>query len=364
MKREAPTSCRRWWFITRKYPPAVGGMERLSFEVTTRIAKRRPTTIVALRAPQWTLPAFLLVAAARLTWGCVLRQVGLVHLGDPVLAPLAFVARAFGIPTVVTLHGLDVVHRSRAYALWRSMFLRGFARYVCISGATRQVARDAGLPAERLAVIGIGIDPGSDVTPRESRDANMLLFVGRLVRRKGVAWFVAEVLPTLATRHRDLHLAIIGDGPERPAVIASARSGGVAERLVWPEPRSNAAKAAWMARASLCVVPNVAMPGDIEGFGIVALEAAAAGCPVLAADVDGLPDAVAHGKAGTLLPSGDAKAWIDAIQARIADPAANERIGDDARRYVLASCGWEGVIDAYERLFASLAVGEAIHVRA
>lgn len=364
MNRHGPESRRRWWFITRKYPPAVGGMERLSFELTRRIAERRSTTLVALRAPQWTLPAFVLLAATRLTLGCLLRRVAILHLGDPVLAPLALVARAFGIPAVVTLHGLDVVHPTRAYALWRRLFLRGFESYVCISEATRRIALGAGLPVERLVVIGIGVDGAVEVAPREPRDMNTLLFVGRLVRRKGLGWFVANVLPSLASRHPDLRLAIVGDGPERSAVIAAARQRGVEERLLWSKDRDDATKAVWMARAGLCIVPNVAVRGDIEGFGIVALEAAAAGCPVLAANIDGLPDALTHGRAGTLLPSGNAGAWIDAIEERLADPLTNERAGMAAQHYVLASCGWDGVIDAYERLFAALVDGEISRARA
>lgn len=351
-------------------------MERLSFELTTRMAKRRPTVLVALRASQRMLPIFLVHAAVRLALGCVLRRVALVHLGDPVLAPLRIVARAFGVPVAVTLHGLDVVHPQSTYRLWRRLFLRGFARYICISEAVRRVALEAGLPADRLVVIGAGVDakvsgegPGARAqresqAVRGGRDWNTLLFVGRLVRRKGLGWFVAEVLPDLARRRPALRLAIIGDGPERAAVIAAARSRGVENQLLWVEPRSDAGKARWMARAGLCIVPNVAVPGDIEGLGIVALEAAAAGCPILAADVDGLPDAVGHGRAGTLVRSGDARAWIQAIEERIADPSDNERIGVEAQRYVLASCSWERVVDDYEHLFATLALGENGYARA
>ncbi len=56
---------------------------------------------------------------------------------------------------------------------------------------------------------------------------NCLLFVGRLVRRKGLAWFVADVLPALASQHAGLHLAVLGDGPERASIIAAARKAGV-----------------------------------------------------------------------------------------------------------------------------------------
>lgn len=347
------------WFITRKHPPSIGGMERLSHELTTRMSRRRPTKLIAMRRPGWYLPVFLCVAASRLLVGCAMRRVALVHLSDGVLAPLALVARAFGVPVTVTLHGLDVVYRGTFYRVWRRLFLRDFDAYVCNSEATRDAALAAGLPGDRLAVIRIAIDAVAAAASPMPRDANRLLFVGRLVRRKGLAWFVAEVLPALAARRPDLKLVVLGDGPQRGAVIAAARAAAVEDRLVWPASRDDGTKASWLERAALCVMPNVSVAGDMEGFGIVALEAAAAGCPVLAADIEGLPEAVARGRAGRLVRSGDARAWIRAIDECLDDPAASRRAGDDARRYVIEASGWDGMIDRYERLFARLASSRA-----
>ncbi|HEY7788367.1 MAG TPA: hypothetical protein VIF33_07555, partial [Casimicrobiaceae bacterium] len=70
----------RWWFVTRKYPPAVGGMERLSFEVTTRLAKLQPAKIVAMRPSAFGLPGFLVVSTLRVLAGCIRGRVSLLHL--------------------------------------------------------------------------------------------------------------------------------------------------------------------------------------------------------------------------------------------------------------------------------------------
>jgi len=345
----------RWWFVTRKHPPAIGGMERLSHEVTTRLSALHPGAVVALRG-QSSLPIFIVRTALRLLHACARRDVALVHLGDPVLAPLALVPRAFGVPVVVTLHGLDVVHASPAYRVWRKTFLRGFDAYVCISDATRAAAASAGLPPERLHVIGIGIDPPTHADDK-IREEDLLLFVGRLVPRKGLAWFVRDVFPALAATRPALRLAIVGDGPQRAAVEACARAAGLERRLVWSA-RDDAEKGRWLARATLCIVPNVRLPGDMEGFGIVALEAAAAGCPVVAADLEGLRDALAGGRAGTLLPPQDAGAWIRALGEQLDDRAGRMRRVESARAYVIRHCGWSGVIAAYERLFADVSARE------
>lgn len=348
---ERTQSAARWWFVTRKYPPAIGGMERLSYEVTTRLSALQPSTIVARRGRSPT-PIFIVLSALRLLRACAHREVGLVHLGDPVLAPLALVPRAFGVPVVVTLHGLDVVHASAAYRAWRKLFLRRFDAYICISEATRAAAVAAGLPPERLHVIGIGTDASAPVDGNV-RDEDVLLFVGRLVERKGLAWFVGEVFPTLAATRPSLRLAIVGDGPQRPAIEASARGSGTERRLIWCG-RDEAEKARWLARAALCVVPNVRVPGDMEGFGIVALEAVAAGCPVVAADLEGLRDALSAGRAGTLVPPQDAEAWIRAIGDQLNDPAERRRRAEAARAHVAHHCGWDRVVAAYASLFAAV----------
>ena len=77
----------QWWFVTRKYPPAVGGMERLSWEVTTRLATRQPVHVVAMRKRMPGLAAFMIGAALRVLAGCIGKRVSLLHVGDPVLAP-------------------------------------------------------------------------------------------------------------------------------------------------------------------------------------------------------------------------------------------------------------------------------------
>jgi phosphatidylinositol alpha-1,6-mannosyltransferase len=327
-------------------------MERLSYELTTRISQRHPTVVVAMRPGAWMLPGFLVVAASRLLVACARGEVDLVHLSDGVLAPLALIPRAFRIPVSVTLHGLDVVCRAPLYRLWRAIFLGRLDSYVCNSSATRDVAARSGLPPARLHVIGIGVDAPSTKPPLH-RERECLLFVGRLVRRKGLAWFVRHVLPALASDRPALRLVVIGDGPERDAIHASAREAGVADRLSLLASQSDAEKESWYARATLCVMPNIRVPGDMEGFGIVALEAAAARCAVVASDLEGLRDALAGGRVGTLVASEDAQAWIRALRERLDDDAGRERAAEDARRYVLRRCRWDDIVTAYERLFAA-----------
>lgn len=339
-----------WWFVTRKYPPATGGMERLSFEITTRLSRRQQLRVIALRPSALRLPGSIVAAAARVLAGCIAKRIVLLHVGDPVLAPLATIARVFGVPTVVTIHGLDVVYPSPLYRAYLWAFLRDFDAYVCISYAARRVAIDAGVPPDRIHVIGIGVDAAPLEPDPGLRDDDRLLFIGRLVRRKGLEWFVRDVLPRVARTRPALRLVILGDGPERGAIEAEATAAGVAANLVWLGSAGDSTKADELARATVCVMPNVPVRGDIEGFGIVALEAAAAGCPLLASRLEGLCDAVTDGESGLLVPPGDDDAWVDALERWLADPKARADAGTRARQHVAAHRTWKSTIDAYERL--------------
>jgi phosphatidylinositol alpha-1,6-mannosyltransferase len=187
------------------------------------------------------------------------------------------------------------------------------------------------------------------------RDLDCILFIGRLVRRKGLRWFVADVLPALARRRPGLRLVVLGDGPDRPAIEAAATAAGMADRLVWLGAADDETKQHWLARAGACIMPNIAVPGDMEGFGIVALEAAAMGCPVVAADIEGLRDAVADGVSGSLVKSGDASAWLAAIDALLADALVNRRTGERAQAHVRTHCGWGPIVDAYDRVLSEVA---------
>lgn len=353
-EHSAPTRKARaaTWFVTRKYPPRVGGMERFSWELTTRMAKRRTTRLIALRSGRFWLPLFLAGGALSIIAGGVTRRITLLHLGDSALAPLGRIARLFAIPVCVTVHGRDVTYANPLYRLWLQVFFRDFDAYVCVSAAARSAALRVGVPATRTCVIGNGVIPSA--VSNAAREPDLLLFVGRLVRRKGLEWFVHSVLPRIAQRRSSVRLAVIGAGPERATIQRAAVAAGVADRIQWCGAVPDAVRTEWLARAAVCIAPNVRVTGDIEGYGIVALEAAAAGCALVAADLEGLHDAIVDGQGGRLISSEDADAWIQAILELLNDPARAAALGDRARAWVRTDRDWEAVCDRYEALFDDL----------
>jgi phosphatidylinositol alpha-1,6-mannosyltransferase len=151
----------------------------------------------------------------------------------------------------------------------------------------------------------------------------LLLSVGRLTARKGLPQFVRYCLPRLVAAHRDLLLLIVGGAADeqlsdtsiqiREAVTREAAALGLSHHLMFTGKVDDSTLAqAWRA-SQLHVFPVLDLPGDVEGFGMVALEAAAHGLPTIGFAAGGVPDAIADGRSGVLVRPGDYEGMTNAI---------------------------------------------------
>jgi len=268
------------------------------------------------------------------------RGISLIHAHFGMGAVnIARAARRHRIPLVVTVHGNDVTRRDlradsgdregRAYARRLTRALRDAAAVIAVSDfIARETRSGYGVPAQKVKVlpIGIPIDP-----PQGEVEAEWdLLFVGRLVAKKGVS----DLLTAVEIAGRKIpppSLRIIGDGKLRTDLEAEAAARGVDATFTGelsPDEVSDA-----MARSSIFVAPSRTAPdGDAEGFGMVFLEAAQAGRPVIAYDHGGVGEAVVNGVTGILLPEGDVRGLADAIVRLLEDRRMQRQMGDAGRR--------------------------------
>jgi phosphatidylinositol alpha-1,6-mannosyltransferase len=230
--------------------------------------------------------------------------------------------------------------------------LRRLDRVVCISRFTRGECVRRGVDAGRCEVIPNGVPLPGAAGSMESGSVErriggalegrmVLLSVCRLIPRKGIAWFVRDVMPRLPERY--VHV-VAGEGPERAAIEAAISELGLTRRVFLIGSVGEAEKQRLFELSRLYVMPNLAVAGDAEGFGISIIEAGAHGIGTVAARVDGIPDAIVEGRSGTLVPTGDAAAFAAAIVGADFSP-------DEVRRAVREHFDWKVLRERYLDLF-------------
>jgi phosphatidylinositol alpha-1,6-mannosyltransferase len=331
-------------------------MESLSYGLTTGYPE--PKTIIALRRSQKHLVWFLPYVIVRLA--LTAHRYDVIHLGDALLCSAGFVPRlVYRRPVAVSVHGLDLTFRNWLYQAYLALFLRADV-FIANSESTRRIADARGLSPVRTITIGVP-DHYFTIkrTPRldaefEARRAGraLLLTVGRLVRRKGAAWFAGNVLPNLPGA---LYVAV-GEGPDRAEILRVAKDAGTLDRVWLPGKVSEQRLFELLGASDVFVMPNVEVQGDVEGFGIVAIEAAAAGVPVVAARLEGIPDAITHGQNGHLVEPADAGAFITVLTRLLADPAERTRLGERGREYTREHNAWPRIVSEYVTAFGELAL--------
>jgi glycosyltransferase involved in cell wall biosynthesis len=206
----------------------------------------------------------------------------------------------------------------------------------------------AGLPggaAARILVMPFGVDTGRFVpapprpetaAPRREPVRNgapglRLVSVGRLVWEKA-HHLLLDACARLMARGVDLRLTIVGDGPERAALLAQRDRLGLGDRVAWAGARPEAEVIAALQAADLFVLSSVS-----EGFGVVLLEAMACGLPVVAPALHGIPEFVTDGVEGVLFRPGSADDLARAIETAASDPGRRAAMGEAGRRKVVES---------------------------
>ncbi len=333
--------------VTRNLPPLVGGMERLVWHIVSELraeyrvhvigpagcGRHLPDGVTASEVPINPMPAYILGTKLAALWQALRLRPQLVVAGSGLTAPFAWLAARFtGARCIVYLHGLDIEARHPIYRmLWRPFF-RHCDQVLVNSRFTRQLARSAGIPEKRITVLNPGVDLPDlrDAADQSARfrqtyalgDRPVLLYVGRITARKGLAMFVQDILPQIISERPDARLVVIGDEPghalhhqsgERQRVTEALASLNLGNRVLFlGDIDDKVLETAYFA-ADVLVFPVQERSHDHEGFGMVAVEAAAHGLPTVAFASGGVVDAVRDGVSGRLIPAGSGQAFADAV---------------------------------------------------
>lgn len=265
-------------------------------------------------------------------------------------------AHRAGYPAIATRRQDKRIKRN-----WKSRRMYGtyVQRVVAISPAVAARLTDGGVDPQRIDHISSAVDPAS-VRPEQGRErtrlalgadigTTVLLSMGRLVRRKGFDVLLEALARTPIPRRWQLWLA--GDGGERQRLetLAARRGLGAAVRFLG----RRADRGDLLAACDLYVQPSRA-----EGLGIAALEAMAAGRPVLASRVGGLRHSVSEGRVGLLVPPDDPVALAEALACLIPDEELRERLGGNGPARIREGFLPRKMVDDYEALYHEVLAAE------
>jgi len=312
-------------------------MERLNQNLLMQLGKKFDTFLVGprgaessasgakhvLTCPDKSIYQFLVSAILKAVYLALKIRPELVLAGSGVTAiPAWLAARLCGARFGIYLHGLDLV---AAHCLYQNIFLPIIRRadfWIANSHATADMAAKCGLNPSLVYVLNPGVEIPQVMPSARNISAwrgkigaaqrPLILSVGRLTRRKGLLEFIEKSFPTIVYQIPDVLLIVIGSEPANAllqnscgvdALKAQAKEVGVEKNLCFVGSVTDEELSVAFRAAAVNVFPVIDIPGDVEGFGMVAIEAAAYGLPTVAFAAGGVPDAVADGVSGALVSS-------------------------------------------------------------
>jgi glycosyltransferase involved in cell wall biosynthesis len=260
------------------------------------------------------------------------------------------------VPVLCTLHGGDLFGLDVGWAnRLRASILARLDAVTVVSEAMRQRVQALGRNLPESAVIPMGTDLTDRFTPDPtvSREP-FLLFVGRLVRKKGVD-LLLDAFASITGDHPELTVVIVGDGPERTALEAQANGLGIDGRVRFLGSVRNDHLPDLCRRATAAVFPfRKEATGDQEGFGLVVVEAMGCGCPVVCTDVPAVRDIFPETEVASLIPPESSSELASVIRRVVTDPTTAAETAWTAKQFVSARFDWWRAAAGYDDLLLSL----------
>lgn len=373
--------------LTWNYPPAVGGIEQVAYHLANGLQNEdhqldviaagvppdaEPATVEqAVHRPKRTgLPAFLIYAFFK-GFGRIRKNRPDVLLCPSLTsAPVAWLLSVLtGVPFAVLVHGSDLLIDNMVYQTGLRLFLKKASFLFANSHNTARLAKEKGATDSSIHIIHPGVNPPPKLTTPPSahvqqllsdlQNRPILLSVGRLVERKGTIDFVVKNMPDLMKRIPDVAYLIVGGEPKGSLIHreklteklqSTIQAYAMEDHVYLLGTLSPADLEAVYQHADLFIFPCQDMAHDVEGFGIVLLEAALRGVPCVATRSGGIPDAVEHEKTGLLVPGGDSHALTDITAQLLQNDELRKQLGARARERAQREFTWDVIAKQYSQI--------------
>lgn len=363
-------------------------MEKQSFELITRVAKFTKVHKLVYDASTSRTYFFL---SLRSRVKKILKdnpQISLIHLNDGLMvAATLWLKKITNIPVVATVHGLDIVFPLKWYQRYIIPKFNHLDRIIAVSRSTANECIKRGIDKSKIEVINNGVElnipeTAIDFDVKDYLNINhkielgqrkIVLALGRSVKRKGFSWFIKNVVPRMDD---DCIFIMIGpfkkEGWLKRIVIQSLPKSlwsnlslflgyptdqmEIAELLEKNENENKVVHLskvafpvllAFLKRADVFVMPNRKIEGDIEGFGLVALEAVLSSTPVIANGIEGITDAIQNNKNGFLIEGDSINEWINHINKVTRNEIDVEAFAESAMEYTSKKFSWDKMSKEY-----------------
>lgn len=381
--------------ITDTYVPRIGGRENYYHNLFSRF----PADQVVVVTPDligdyqsfdrdYNLPILRISDISRkwFAWGRPgrfkwLREIGgicwkynidVVHCGLAIPDGLSgwFLQKTLGIPYIVYTHGKEILEYCQhpKWSKYLDVVLASASRVVCNSNYTGEILKQVGVPEEKIVRICPGVDVSHWIVEPDSarvqalqklhelENRPVILTVTRLIERKGCDQ-VIEAMPNILSRFPEAVYLIVGEGPERDRLETLRNQLGLTKSVIFAGAVSDQDLRAYYSLANLFAMISRQPPGshEVEGFGIVYLEANACGLPVVAGNSGGVPDAVVDGKTGYLVDPFSSEAVASAILRLLENPELGQEMGYFGRERAAKEFSWSEISDRLQQLTQTVA---------
>jgi len=328
-------------FLSRNLPPLVGGMERLNSHILKSLVNIATVSVSGpngcqnfvggvnkiILSPALPVWKYLVTCFIKTLCFAMGKKFDFVFCGSGAAVLTGYFAAKFTSAKLICyLHGLDIIVENKIYQCIFLPLIRRCDILIVNSNYTKSLAIHAGIDEKKITILnpGVEIPDFSEVVVKANEfkkkydveRKKIILIAGRITPRKGIVEFVESLMSDFVSEFENVHLIIVGG----EAVDAIQQTRGVSEKIhsaihelnlhkyvsVLGKLTDDELDSAFFA-ASVMAFPVLSLPGDVEGFGMVALEAAAHGVPTVAFDVGGVSDAVSEGISGSLVSGGDYK---------------------------------------------------------
>ncbi len=364
-------------YISHLHPPKnrplenVGGMQNVSVQMTEAIRRRNDVDLESIiMHSSWQfigIKTFFFLAA--LLW----RIPGKIKTFKPdvilfssmvTAGVLPFLLKKPKVPCVTINHGQDVTLPVRIYQWYIRYIFKSLQGVISVSSATRDASIKRGMDPNIGVALPNGYDPKvrkklpekeeakqflEEMLKKDFGDKKILLTVGRQVKRKGHAWFIKNVLRRVKT---DVIYLIVGDGPEHENICRLRDTLDLQDKIYTTGKLPYEMLNTCYSAADIFVMPNIPVEGDMEGFGIVLLEANMAGVPAVASDLEGIKDVIEQGMNGYRIPQGNASKFAEKIDYIFNNEL--EELSKKSEEYVLKMFNWDTVVDKYIRFLKTM----------